>query len=82
MSVRHEPFVARGERAAVDRRGEGLAADGNHRRIAVHDVRDEGTGSTLQALQRYGLVEVREETEVRACGRGSRTSGLARYGAS
>ncbi|CAM5387609.1 hypothetical protein STENM223S_01860 [Streptomyces tendae] len=26
--VRHEPFVARGERAAVDRRGEGLAADG------------------------------------------------------
>ncbi len=33
------------------------------RRLARHDVRDDGTGSTLQALQRYGLIEVREETE-------------------
>lgn len=32
-------------------------------RLARHDVRDDGTGSTLQALQRYGLIEVREETE-------------------
>ncbi|MFF1716524.1 hypothetical protein [Streptomyces sp. NPDC058268] len=31
------------------------------RRLTVHDVRDEGAGSTLQALQRHGLIEVREE---------------------
>ncbi|MFC8570795.1 hypothetical protein ACFUIW_34065 [Streptomyces sp. NPDC057245] len=38
------------------------------RRLAVHDVRDEGAGSTLQALQRYGLIEVREEVKQRARG--------------
>ncbi|MGW0337075.1 hypothetical protein ACWD0J_35500 [Streptomyces sp. NPDC003011] len=33
------------------------------RRLALHDVRDDGAGSTLQALQRYGLIEVREESK-------------------
>ncbi|PZT71462.1 hypothetical protein [Streptomyces sp. AC1-42T] len=31
------------------------------RALALKDVRDDGTGSTLQALQRYGLIEVRDE---------------------
>ncbi|MFF3731018.1 hypothetical protein ACFYXM_12010 [Streptomyces sp. NPDC002476] len=31
------------------------------RALARRDVRDDGTGSTLQALQRYGLIEVRDE---------------------
>ncbi|MEU8478120.1 hypothetical protein [Streptomyces hygroscopicus] len=36
------------------------------RALARQDVRDDGTGSTLQALQRYGLIEVQDEvTETR-----------------
>lgn len=31
------------------------------RALARRDVRDDGTGSTLQALQRYGLIEVQDE---------------------
>ncbi|MCZ0984417.1 hypothetical protein O1L60_47530 [Streptomyces diastatochromogenes] len=31
------------------------------RALALRDVRDDGAGSTLQALQRYGLIEVRDE---------------------
>ncbi|MFJ4966022.1 hypothetical protein ACIP6P_26855 [Streptomyces sp. NPDC088729] len=31
------------------------------RALARRDVRDDGAGSTLQALQRYGLIEVRDE---------------------
>ncbi|MCZ0983914.1 hypothetical protein O1L60_44935 [Streptomyces diastatochromogenes] len=31
------------------------------RALALRDVRDDGTGSTLQALQRYGLIEVEDE---------------------
>ncbi|MEU3399438.1 hypothetical protein [Streptomyces filamentosus] len=31
------------------------------RALALRDVRDDGTGSTLQALQRYGLIEVQDE---------------------
>ncbi|MFD7340745.1 hypothetical protein ACFV98_32875 [Streptomyces violascens] len=31
------------------------------RALALQDVRDDGAGSTLQALQRYGLIEVQDE---------------------
>ncbi|MFF4409753.1 hypothetical protein [Streptomyces sp. NPDC001404] len=44
------------------------------RALAVHDVRDDGTGSTLQALQRYGLIEVREEAQETARGRSKTVS--------
>ncbi|MFJ3222252.1 hypothetical protein ACIPJS_02645 [Streptomyces sp. NPDC086783] len=38
------------------------------RRLALHDVRDEGAGSTPQELQRYGLIEVCEEVKEEARG--------------
>lgn len=44
------------------------------RRLAVHDVRDEGAGSTLQALQRYELIEVREDPAEGARGKVKRVS--------
>ncbi|MGW3308206.1 hypothetical protein ACWDG9_16650 [Streptomyces sp. NPDC001073] len=44
------------------------------RGLAVHDVRDEGAGSTLQALQRYELIEVREEDVEGARGKAKQVS--------
>jgi DNA-binding PadR family transcriptional regulator len=55
---------------------EGSRLTAVQRRLAVHDVRDEGAGSTLQALQRYGLIEVRED--VREGPRGKSKTVLAR----
>ncbi|TQE33100.1 hypothetical protein [Streptomyces ipomoeae] len=43
-------------------------------RLALHDVRDEGAGSTLQALQRYDLIEVREEVRQGSRGRAKTVS--------
>ncbi|MDX3166011.1 hypothetical protein PV516_19675 [Streptomyces scabiei] len=52
----------------------GSRLTGVQRRLALHDVRDDGTGSTLQALQRYGLIEVREETKEGSRGRAKTVS--------
>ncbi|MFB7649410.1 hypothetical protein ACFC0S_15870 [Streptomyces sp. NPDC056084] len=52
--------------AAVWRRidvvGPGSKLTSVQRALARRDVRDDGAGSTLQALQRYGLIEVHDET--------------------
>ncbi|MGW0672552.1 hypothetical protein [Streptomyces sp. NPDC002746] len=46
----------------IDVVGPGSKLTSVQRALARHDVRDDGAGSTLQALQRHGLIEVHDET--------------------